>query len=445
MSSNEADSVGGMTGGGAPTGGAAAGVGGSAAGGAGLGERPLSWAAYLGVSWTWVIGMFLPVLLLRDHGIAGYLVFLVPNVVGAAAMGFVLRRGGSVALASRHRPMMILFSLVTIALHGYFLGWMLSWATLLLQVVALVPMVLTGLVGTVERTDNAGRLVEAKGVLALSAALAVVFWLTIAKPVATAPMVRDAAGLPWLAVICVFGFGLCPYLDLTFHRAAAASGERRRTAFAVGFGVVFLAMMGLVLGYGPTLWNAIDTWQRSVREGSPLPIGADAVFGTIVLFIVVQGSFTCSQHLAELRGPVRAPTGVLAVVWVAVPAVLGFFADGIGRAVGSALPISGGEVGYRLLLGLYGLVFPAYVWLVMLPTRDGHHGLVGEAGRRKRTVWALSCLVAGPMFLMGGMVRGEWQWMLLPAAMVPVLARLLLPGGAGVGRLTGGPEASAVR
>ena len=27
-----------------------------------------SWAIYLGMSWTWCIGMFLPVLLIRDFG-----------------------------------------------------------------------------------------------------------------------------------------------------------------------------------------------------------------------------------------------------------------------------------------------------------------------------------------------------------------------------------------
>ena len=47
---------------------------------------PLLWALFLGVSWTWVIGMFLPVLLVRDYGMLGWIVFAVPNVVGAAAM-----------------------------------------------------------------------------------------------------------------------------------------------------------------------------------------------------------------------------------------------------------------------------------------------------------------------------------------------------------------------
>ena len=48
------------------------------------------WACFLGCSWTWVIGMFFPVLLLRDYGFMGWVVFAIPNVVGAAAMGWVL-------------------------------------------------------------------------------------------------------------------------------------------------------------------------------------------------------------------------------------------------------------------------------------------------------------------------------------------------------------------
>jgi hypothetical protein len=48
----------------------------------------LGWANYLGMSWTWCIGMFLPVLLVRDYGIGAWWIFAIPNVVGAAAMGW---------------------------------------------------------------------------------------------------------------------------------------------------------------------------------------------------------------------------------------------------------------------------------------------------------------------------------------------------------------------
>ena len=67
------------------------------------GGDPIGWAAYLACSWTWCIGMFLPVLLYRDFGLRGFILFAVPNVLGAAAMGWVLRTPASSSrLVSRH-------------------------------------------------------------------------------------------------------------------------------------------------------------------------------------------------------------------------------------------------------------------------------------------------------------------------------------------------------
>ena len=40
------------------------------------------WAFFLACSWTWCVGMFLPVLLVRNWGIWGWVVFAVPNVIG---------------------------------------------------------------------------------------------------------------------------------------------------------------------------------------------------------------------------------------------------------------------------------------------------------------------------------------------------------------------------
>ena len=45
----------------------------------------LPWAIYLGASWTWCIGMFLPVLLVREYGAWAWVVFAVPNVISCAA------------------------------------------------------------------------------------------------------------------------------------------------------------------------------------------------------------------------------------------------------------------------------------------------------------------------------------------------------------------------
>src|SRR5947199_7998526 len=87
--------------------------------------RTLSWAAYLACSWTWCIGMFLPVLLVRDYGLGGWFVFAIPNVIGAAAMGWVLARpGASERLSTEHRTACVAFSAITLAFHAFFLAWL---------------------------------------------------------------------------------------------------------------------------------------------------------------------------------------------------------------------------------------------------------------------------------------------------------------------------------
>jgi hypothetical protein len=80
-----------------------------------------------------------------------------------------------------------------------------------------------------------------------------------------------------------------------------------------------------------------------------------------------------------------------------------------------------GEIVYRCFMAFYGLVFPAYVWLCMIPTRDGHSG----PSRQKILVWAFAVGIAAPMFWMGFIERQTW-WLAPGLAMV-LVARLMLP------------------
>src|SRR5688500_16462821 len=85
------------------------------------GARAIGWALFLAASWTWVIGMFLPVLLVRDFGMWGWIVFAVPNVIGAAAMGWRLRDAdASKRFVRGHASACRACSLVTIAYHSFF-------------------------------------------------------------------------------------------------------------------------------------------------------------------------------------------------------------------------------------------------------------------------------------------------------------------------------------
>src|SRR6059058_3078406 len=84
----------------------------------------LAWAAYLASSWTWCIGMFLPVLLVRDYGVWGWIVFAIPNILGAAAMGWVIRSPEqSRSIVAVHQPAIVIFSTVTAAFQVFFAAW----------------------------------------------------------------------------------------------------------------------------------------------------------------------------------------------------------------------------------------------------------------------------------------------------------------------------------
>jgi len=83
--------------------------------------RTVGWGVYCACSWTWCIGMFLPAVLLHRYGWPGFIVFAAANVLGCAAMGYIVRtRQRSQAMVQRHTPMMIAFSAVTIAYQLFF-------------------------------------------------------------------------------------------------------------------------------------------------------------------------------------------------------------------------------------------------------------------------------------------------------------------------------------
>ena len=91
--------------------------------------------------------MFLPVLLVRDHGLWGWVVFAVPNVVAPRRWAWVLRdAAASERFVHRHRGACRAFSRVTIAYHIFFAMWMIErlkgWGLLTLGiciVAALLP------------------------------------------------------------------------------------------------------------------------------------------------------------------------------------------------------------------------------------------------------------------------------------------------------------------
>lgn len=358
-------------------------------------RHPLLWACYLGASWTWCIGMFLPVLLVRDVGVAGFWAFAIPNVLGAAAMGFVLRSAdASREVVARNRIACMAFSAVTISFHVFFAGWMIRTLSPWLVGVAVGAFALVYLAGRRRAGVDAW---AACLVLALS--LAAFAYVGRPEAVWPAPVEESKYALVGLAPVCLFGFLFCPYLDLTFHRADQESA-RPPVSFGVGFGVLFFAMILFTLAYAVVMIGVLDGGRMAIGDRLAWAIGGH---------MAVQAGFTVAVHLREFnRAWGQAPARsfgkgdvVLAIVAVVIPLSL------------QLVPVPG-EVVYRTYLGFYGLVFPAYVWLCMFP------GLT----RRSITVCGVAIALAGPFYALG-FLANEFLWLLAGLAIV-LAARLFV-------------------
>ena len=366
------------------------------------------WAAYLACSWTWCIGLFLPVLLVRELGTLGFVIFAVPNVVGAAMMGTILPSAdASSQLVRRHRPALVAFSVVTVAFHLFFAAWMLPrligpmgpWIVL-----ALVA-VFTGI--ALRRRDRSDW-IAAVVVLVVTAGIAL-FALRNRLDFSWAPP-PDPMAVAALAPVCAFGFLLCPYLDLTFHRARQrTSPAAGRVAFGVGFGVLFLAVILLSYGYARPLAVAVDGEAPcGLARAFALPLG---------LYMSLQIAYTVALHIVEVTPEAKALGGgystLIALVLAGGAAALGF----AGNRGSLWYGLDVGEVIYRCFMGFFGLLFPAYVWLCMLRR---------SPSRRALGICTVAVVVALPLFF-AGFVAGRMV-LLVPGVAIVLLARLVRTG-----------------
>ncbi len=363
--------------------------------------------------------MFLPMLLLRDSGWWGYAAFAIPNVIGAGAMGWVLRRPSqSTRALGTHRLAIAVFGIVTVAFHAFFFGWIVSSLTSAVGEVPfetragwLLPVgAATLLVAGLVAVRAVGPRLSACIVWGISCVVGVLLvrngLLDVTRTLARA---ADPAGVPFLAAACAFGFACCPYLDATFHRARASTGTRGgRIAFTVGFGLLFLTMILVTIVYAGFVHDAV----------MPGPMGTLAlpIAGALLVHLMLQSAFTISVHARELASSLRVPLRMFALGCVVIALVA--FAAG-PRTTGVAPTV--GELGYKLFMSCYGLIFPAYVWVCMIPGRDGHAGIAEAAGQRKLVILLIASAMAAPFYWVGW-VDGRAAW-LVPGVAILLAAR----------------------
>ena len=371
----------------------------------------LGWAVYLGMSWTWCIGMFLPVLLVRNYGIWGWVVFAVPNVLGAAAMGWVLReQRDSRQIADAHRPMLAAFSFVTVSFQIFFAFWIFWRIRIDPGHFVKATMALALMVLLVSRVHPASARVVAAAVFLVSC-VCIVQTTRHGMNWPVDAWYREwrrgyqAGGVGLLAPVCAFGFLFCPYLDRTFHAARQPLTARdARLAFTVGFCVFFLAMIVFTLAYAPAmLWKF-----NSVPYYDPL-------YWWLQVHLLVQLAFTIGIHCANPLGEGAARSMSRAIAFMLAALACGYAAF-IATLDLQPRKYESGELVYRLFMAFYGLVFPAYVWLAVIPSPHA------KPPMRSLAVFAAATVLAVPFYWLG-FIDQKMIW-LLPGLLIVLLARL---------------------
>ena len=353
--------------------------------------------------------MFLPVLFVRNFGPWGWIVFAVPNVVGAAAMGWVLSAPGrSERMARDHAGACAAFSAVTIAFHVFFVLWFVPRLVGLPAAALAFAVTAIYLVFTVTR----GKLDVPVAAIAWAVSLLLMGRFLHGNGVhVPAAGLYPAWNAAWIAPVCTFGFLFCPYLDLTFHRARqSVDRSGARVAFGIGFGVCFLLMIVFTLFYASSLAPLLSPEWRDLSR--PL-------FGSILAtHMIVQAAFTLSVHTRSFVAAETSRASLLGLLVLAQAALFLALASGILPRYHGLDP---GEVIYLLFMGFYAMVFPGYVWLCIVPGRDGRTG--ATPGKLRALV--LGVVVALPMLWMG-FIESQFAW-LVPGLAVMLLTRFIVP------------------
>jgi len=354
----------------------------------------LGWGFYLAVSWTWVIGMILPALMLRDFGWWGLAVFLLPNAIGAAAMGTVLKNADTAQrLRMTHNKAIQRFSMVTIAFHLYLLGAIALSTFGFPSTQGQMGVLIFGAIFAVVQLSVRRWLISALVVWLASIGFAIAYATTGSSVVLENPQTFPAEpskDLLLLTPVVVFGFAMCPYLDATFLRArAATSPTAGRLAFAFGFLIPFAIMIGFTVLYASA-------------------IASDHAIGwqLILAHLAVQAGFTLAVHMREAKLALSQRSITLGLT-IAALATLWSLPEG---PIPWADNMLAWEVVYRLFMSAYGLFFPAYVLFAVVPDAMK----MGPLPRAGRAITAITIAAVLPLYTLGFIAREE-QW--LPLAL----------------------------
>lgn len=364
--------------------------------------------------------MFLPVLLLRDMGVGSFLVFALPNCIGAAGFAWWMRNAEtSKAFVKVHAKTIRSFSYVTIAFQWFLGAWMLRGLGLsvwTLGVIAAGASVFFLLPANL--LDDAKRRLVSVIVWVASVAL-LVGWAVTNPADATLdklpdPLLKGDGHLGPLLGVCMLGFMLCPLLDGTFHLVMQRTAKPKAT-FALGFLILFAAMIVGTLFYGAYLVRLGDA-QKEALAPAGLP-------WLVIFHIAIQLAYTLAVHersVSSIQGWNDAgakpnETFIAAIVGM-VLAILSAMPQIAAVVVPKNVDMSMSELVYRSFMVFYGLIFPLYVVGCVMTFGKRSQGVTKVRG----SLIGVGILIAGGRFFYQGFIERDTQqlWIGLLVAII---------------------------
>jgi len=371
--------------------------------------RVFGWATYLCCSWMWCIGLFYPVLLYRDFGDIAWYFFVIPNVVGASVVPWLIKSAKlSEEFTCEHSLACRFFSFVTILFQLFFMIWALISFGITKSIVVITIFICFFIFFLCSTRILIASL--------FSFFFSILALLIIFKLSDNAILIIPRQGefgvkeLFGLLPVFLIGFFFCPYLDLTFHRAIKENnGLSIKFIYVIAFLGLFLSLLILGLAYFPVAYHMF--FGENILPKSFLQF-------IFYLYLIVQISFTCIVHIHELlQQKIQCHTWVLFIFILISVLIINLFANFEITLLGRSMHIR--EVFYRCFLSFYGLVFPLYIWIFVVNAK------FATLKSQKWIAWLVVTLIVVPFYAIGFLGNPSMIIYVLP---VSVLILLLAPG-----------------
>lgn len=355
--------------------------------------------------------MFLPVLLIRDYGLWGWAVFAIPNILGACAMAYVIKKSDtSKEIVEKHKIACTVFSIVTIMFQIYFIGWLSTVSSGIFIIITTVVFLLIYTLGSViDKNQRFNAFII--WILSLICFMLFFYFVPLEKIdlFKSGNLIHNTNALLYLTPVCFFGFLLCPYLDLTFHKVRQSNSARNsKIAFTIGFCFMFLLMILFTFFYaGP---------MASVIEGIPL-----AFICPVIFYMLIQAGFTTALHCSSIFPVIKRQTRVISLLIIL--SIVVFLLPVIFNGRPTVLNLTINEIIYRSFMAFYSLIAPTYVFLFMIAKNGRSISLTN----RNLCIWIMVILLALPFYAMAFLgVRWNLEIFSLIGLAIALSSRILI-------------------